>query len=252
MPASTVPTMAAIRGHIWAPVSATAVDCYPVHKPAGSQVTFEPVADIVTTLRNVVPHDVNHSRPLWFVPQAFEDDVRLMPTPLQYRASVYTAFIHGATGLIAFARDANIARTSGNLGISPAPLTSYPGCTGCATATPAQKDSMVTLWNGVAAVSGELGVLKSTLLSKTDTAQYTVDLLASPNSGSSPIRTLLKKLPNGERDLINMINDTLEAVIQLRTNTASATVRFESRTVTMPLSAIRETFTPYAVHVYKF
>jgi hypothetical protein len=234
---------------------ATAVDCYLVRKPANPQVTFEPIADIVTTLRNVVPHDVNHSRPLLFVPQGFEDDTRLMPTPLQYRASVYTAFIHGATGLLVFARDANIARTSGNLGISPAPLTSYPGCTGCATATPAQKDSMVTLWNGVKAVNGELGVLKSTLLSKTDTAQYTVDLLTTPNTpGSSPIRTLLKKLPNGERDLIavNMINDNLGVVIQLRTNTASATVRFESRTVTMPLSAIRETFTPYAVHVYKF
>lgn len=47
----------------------------------------------------------NESKPIWLCVQAFEGSKWLMPTPREMRAQVYTALIHGATGIIYFAMD---------------------------------------------------------------------------------------------------------------------------------------------------
>jgi hypothetical protein len=253
---------------LWAQLAdsgeATSLDCYPVHEPASGHETFESVADAVTRFRTEPPTN----RPLWFTPEAFAanepapNEQWAIPTPLQYRASVYTAFVHGATGLIAFARDGLVARSGGNIGITPAAATNYPNCwrdtlqtVPCPDAVQADKDAARVLWNSMAGFNSELTTtMKRPLLSPTDTASYTVDLLQSPNSGTSPIRTLLKLQGNGDHYLIavNMTKQSLDAVIQLRNSITSTAVQFESRTVTTPLSAIRDAFGPFAVHIYKF
>ena len=90
-------------------------------------------------------------------------------------------------------------------------------------------------------------------LMKCEPDAYTIDLLGPPNSGTSQIRTLLKTSPSGAYLIaVNIINDNLEAVIQLSTTVTSTVVQFENRTVATPLSAIRDTFGPFAVHIYKY
>ena len=96
-------------------------------------------------------------------------------------------------------------------------------------------------------------IMKPVLLSATKPDAYTIDLLGPPNSGTSPIRALLKTSPSGTYLIaVNIINDNLEAVIQLSTTVTSTVVQFENRTVATPLSAIRDTFGPFAVHIYKY
>jgi len=265
LPPSTTGPLCGISNNTdsyWATMAAlgdaASLDCYPVHEPAIAHVTFESIANSITTLRTLAPTN----RPVWFTPQAWATNESGgerwdMPTPLEYRASVYTAFVHGATGLISFARDGFVSRSGGVLGISPAPADNYSGCvhggTTCLVPSAAKKAASQALWNSMAGMNSELNTMKPVLLSPSKPDAYTVDLLGPPNSGTSPIRTLLKTSPSGTYLIaVNMINDNLEAVIQLSTAVTSAVVQFENRTVATPLSAIRDTFGPFAVHIYKF
>lgn len=95
--------------------------------------------------------------------------------------------------------------------------------------------------------------MRPALLSPTSAQSYTVDLLQTPNHGAAPIRTLLKTSPTGNYLIaVNMINDNLDAVIQLSGAVSSVAVQFENRSIATPLGAIRDRFGPFAVHVYKF
>jgi len=249
-----------------------AVDQYPIMKQMPSGTTLESIADEVTRLRT---HSDISGKPLWFVAQAFRSNQDLcvedpgtpardcdyweMPlvSPSHYRAMAYTAFVHGATGLFAFGWDSYLMRISGNLGISPAPLTHYSNCTwgssGCEDPSAAELARSQALWADVSAVNSELAALRSVLLSPTSTSNYTVDLLQTPNNGSSPIRTILKSAPEGNYLIaVNMINDNLDCVVQLQSPVASVSVELENRTLATPLAAIRDHFGPFAVHIYKW
>jgi len=153
-------------------------------------------------------------------------------------------------------------RAGGNLGISPAPVVNYPGCrrgeppndSDCIDATPAARAKAQTLWNSMAGINGEITALKPALLSPTSTLDYTIDLLQTPNHSTTPIRTLLKISPGGSLYLIavNLVNDNLDAVIQLPIAVSSVNVQSEARTIATPLSAIRDRFGPFAVHIYQW
>jgi hypothetical protein len=171
---------------------------------------------------------------------------------------VYAAFVHGASGLLSFARDGFVMRNGGNLGISPHPVDTYPNCTfgsvPCLTPSASAKALAQNAWTAVSHVNAELAALKPALLSPTSTINYTVDVLQTPNNGTSPIRTLLKTAPDGMYLIaVNLINDNLDAVIQLPlASVTAAAVQFENRSVSTPTGAIRDQFGPFAVHIYKW
>jgi hypothetical protein len=256
---------------------AGAVDTYPIRdarldgsgipiRDRGLTVSIESIADNMTALRAAV----SENKPVWFVPQAFGSISRNNPwatpstNPNQYRAMVYTAFVHGASGLLAFGRDGIAMRVGDNLGISPYPIDKYcpvgeqchcflANGDECEAARPTELGRSEQLWAAVASVNEELSALKPALLSPTSAATYTIDLLQTPNSGASPIRTLLKTSPNGTYLIaVNMINDNLDVVMQLTGLPSSVAVEFENRSIATPLSAIRDSFGPFAVHIYKY
>jgi hypothetical protein len=247
-----------------------AIDEYPIRRPPDSPATVESIATEVTRLRTA---PAASGKPLWFVPQAFKTNCEFsnpvpascqpywqMPltNPDHYRSMVYTAFVHGATGLMSFAWDSILMRQSGNLGISPQPVQNYSNCirdgAPCHTPSLADLAKSQDLWNRVVALNTELSAMKAPLLSPTSSANYTIDLLQAPNNTvASPIRALLKTSPNGTYLIaVNLINDNLDAVFQLQSPVTSVTVQFENRAIATPLSAIRDHFGPFAVHVYKW
>jgi hypothetical protein len=261
-----------LRSRVTALGNVLAVDQYPITRDAVSGTTLENIAENVTALR---VNTAATGKPLWFVAQAFrsnqdqcvenpstpqrECDLWEMPltNPDHYRAMAYTAFVHGASGLFAFGWDSKVMREGGNFGITPTPRTNYPGCTwggyACEEPSPTEIAQSQALWSRVAALNGELGQMKSVLLSPTSTAAYSINLLQTPNLGSSPIRTILKTTPSGTYLIaVNMINDNLDAVFQLQSPVSSVSVQFENRTVPTPLWAIRDHFGPFAVHIYKW
>jgi hypothetical protein len=69
------------------------------------------------------------AKPIWFIAQAFIDPVRgwYLPTYDELRGMIYTALVHGATGVIYFAFDSPGTRDGQVLGIAPDPSAAYDG-----------------------------------------------------------------------------------------------------------------------------
>lgn len=165
----------------------------------------------------------NQQKPVWAIIQAFESAGPegetfpwRFPTPTQMRAQVYTAIVHGATGVTYFAWDTYISREPNLIGISPDPLANgyvNPGSGGPfqATATPEQIQKSAALWNAVASVNSELQALTPAILSPTVDSSDLIYALqisnrSAPNDPSkysnTPIRTLLKQMPDGQYVLL--------------------------------------------------
>jgi len=133
-------------------------------------------------------------KPVWITLQAFGgfpglDDPPRMPTAVELRGMVFTAIIHGATGIILFAYDSPVTRAGHVLGISPLTAESYGASD---AATPSQAAASRALWAGAASLNVELERLTPTLLSPTSSLSYTVEDLGSHRT-ASPIRSLLKE-----------------------------------------------------------
>ena len=179
-------------------------------------------------------------KPVWLVVQAFEseepDDAAFpfrYPTPRQLRAMVYTALIHGATGITYYGWDSNITR----FGISPHGHREIPGCP---TATPSQARRSRELWETAAKINQELRQLAPALLSPTvapDKLSYTIRM-SGESITPAPIRTLLKTDPRGGCVLLMVNMDSARLVVTLRLDRP----KWQTR---------RIVFNPFDVHVLR-
>jgi hypothetical protein len=154
----------------------------------------------------------SYSHPVWIMPQAFSGAVGnfqwSMPSVTQLRAEVFTALVHGATGIFYFILDNPIARGNNVIGIAPHPQHDYcppspPPCTWL-KATPNDVTASTNLWNGTVALNAELTRLQSVILSPTATLTYQIGYQGTSIT-ATPIRTMLKVNGAGVYTLL-MIN----------------------------------------------
>jgi hypothetical protein len=178
-----------------------AIDNYPFHK--GSERSLEDSAGNYRQLTRL-----NHeAKPLWVTLQAFgmppsDGGAWVFPTPRQLRAEVFTALIHGATGVIYFALDSPVVRSSHVIGISATTPASYPGQRAQdAVASPENAAASRALWSEALQLNAELARLQSVLLSPTATMPYAV-AVSGRRVSETPIRTLLKRSAEGHCTLL--------------------------------------------------
>jgi hypothetical protein len=148
-----------------------------------------------------------NGKPMWITPQLFAQHppntfTWTMPTPTQMRAEVFTALVHGATGIFYFAVDSWAVRNAQVIGIGPAIPASYSNANpGDAVATSTDAIASAALWNATVSMNKELASLDKVILSPTSTLSYQVEYSGTPVT-STPIRTLLKKSPTGVYTLL--------------------------------------------------
>jgi len=149
----------------------------------------------------------SQQKPIWITPQAFQLSASSgftwkMPTPTQLRAEVYTAVIHGATGIIYFAVDNFATRGAQVIGIAANPRTTYPGQNpGDAVATSSDIIASQTLWNGAVSLNSELQRLQSVILTPTANLSYQVATQGTSIT-ATPIRSILKLSSTGVYTLL--------------------------------------------------
>ena len=203
---------------------------------------------------------VNGSKPAWFVPQAWMGTGGwLYPTPAEERAQVYTAIIHGATGLLHFAWDSCTLRAwDGNVyaGIRPNVMEEIPNCPNGAVIRLAEMTQEARLWASLDASQGginkEIETLTPVVLSPTSSQTYFVYVDASAKS-PAPVRTMLKYYDGYYYLLtVNLDDAPVEAKFVLPFAVTKVEVMFEDR---VPPSFagfdIVDAFAPFDVNVYK-
>ncbi len=224
-----------------------------------------PESNLFTTLLN------DESKPSWFIAGAFEGGVQLegfqpfpfrFPSPLQLRASIYAALIHGATGIHYFILDGPMSRGGMVTGISPHPLQSYPG-TPLPEATPAQQAQALAGWDMAKSINAELEQLTPALLSPTAAAgelDFQVEFRPAAGTAVSPnpVRALLKREPGTGAYILLTVNldaAALDGVFAFDREVASVELLFTGSNNAVNPSADRRGFTrhyePFDVHVYR-
>jgi uncharacterized membrane protein len=203
---------------------------------------------------------VNGSKPAWFVPQAWMGTGGwLYPTPAEERAQVYTAIIHGATGLLHFAWDSCTLRAwDGNpyAGIRPNGFGAIPDCPNGTVIDLSDVTRSTKLWSALDASSNginkELETLKPVILSPTSSQTYFVYVDAGATS-PAPVRAMLKYYDGYYYLLtVNIDNAPVGAKFVLPFAVKSVEVMFEGRG---PQSFagfdVVDGFDPFDVNVYK-
>ncbi len=200
------------------------------------------------------------AKPVWFIPQAFNGaPTFIYPTPQEAKAQIYTAIVHGATGLIHFAWDSCAYRTFDVGGVRPAVRASYGDCPGGAKQlNSGQLSQAAELWDALDAKQGgvneELEQLAPWLLSPTSDVPYRVSVDRRPNPGWSPLRTMLK-YRDGTYYLVavNVDDQEVEARLEFSKAVEELALPFEQRSlVPEGEKTIHDTFGPLDVHVYRF
>jgi hypothetical protein len=202
-----------------------------------------------------------YSHPVWIWPQTFSGAVGnfawRMPTAAELRAEVFTAVVHGATGITYFILDNGVARGNCVIGISPNPQVDY-GPTGpCRTqASQSDIDASKALWNGTVSVNSELTRLQSAILSPTATANYQVGYQGTAIT-ATPIRTMLKINSAGVYTLlmINVDNVALNTQVTLPVRPADL-YKVDSSGGRHPLTSngniIQDNIDGFGVIIYEF
>jgi hypothetical protein len=126
------------------------------------------------------------------------------------RAQVFTALVHGATGIFYFAVDSPAGRNAQYIGIGPDIPTAFPHAPPSdAVATEADQTASAKLWNATLAMNQELQSLQNAILSPTSTLDYQVGYSGTSVAGTdTPLRSMLKKDANGVYTLllVNIVN----------------------------------------------
>jgi hypothetical protein len=225
-------------------------DNYP--KFLGTQLTsLETIANSVSLQTSVL----SESKPSWLVVQAFSQTGGgnfqwEMPTPREAKAMVYTAIIHGATGIVYFTWDSWVSRDGGVVGIGPDPPQVYPQ--GGTVATPEQLDMARYLWSGIVAVNTELDSMAPVVLSKTSNGHYSV-FVDDTTHMPYPIRCLLKNGQNCKYLLtVNICSDPLNVRYQFDdTIPGPVSVLFENgRTISVQSNGFIDYYEGFDVHIY--
>jgi hypothetical protein len=203
---------------------------------------------------------VDGRKPAWFVPQSWMGiETWVYPTPLEERAQVYTAIVHGATGLLHFAWDSCTLRAwDGNIyaGIRPDISTAMPDCPNGTVISEEEASLGRDLWDSLDAskngINKEIQQLTPVILSPTSAETYFVYVDEGAPSGA-PVRTMLKKY-NGDYYLlaVNIENEAVEAKFVLPFVIGSAEVMFEGRAPGSASGfAVVDEFSPFDVNVYR-
>ncbi len=160
---------------------------------------------------------------------------------------IYTAVIHGATGIIHFAWDSYVMRGVRLMGVGPNPPAAPSGDRAAKSAA---------LWEALAAPSGginhELQVLEPIILSPTSREPYNVFVNRQLFS-KAPIRTMLKEYDGSYYLLaVNIDNASVSAMFTFSLLVKDVEALFEeSPTFASSGPSITDSFEPFDVHVYK-
>jgi len=203
---------------------------------------------------------VNAEKPAWFVPQAWMGiDTWVYPTPPEERAQVYTAIIHGATGLLHFAWDSCTLRAWDGYvygGIRPDVQTAVPDCPNGTLIDEEEAALGRELWDSLDAskdgINKEIEQLTPVILSPTSNQTYFVYVDAAAPPGA-PVRTMLKYY-NGDYYLlaVNVDSVAVGAKFVLPFVIGNAEVMFEERALASFAGfAITDEFSPFDVNVYR-
>ncbi|MBQ0106065.1 MAG: hypothetical protein KBT47_08540, partial [Armatimonadetes bacterium] len=149
------------------------------------------------------------AKPQWIIVGAFDQPSEYgssypfrYPTPNQLRACVYTAIIHGATGIVYFAWDSFITREGNVIAMAPNPQTDMGnGDPKYAIAKPSELVNGQACWEMTAQINKELNELAPVILSPTSKAKYTMEVTGESVT-DVPIHTLLKEDSEGNYILI--------------------------------------------------
>ena len=189
-------------------------------------------------------------KPSWLVVESFGAETGMaweFLTPQEMRATVYTAVIHGATGIIHFAWDSYVMRGVGLMGIGPSPPSAPSGD---------RAADSVALWDALASpedgVNHELEALTPIILSRTSWEPYRVFVDQQPIS-RAPIRTMLKEYDGSYYLLaVNIDNAPINARFLFTPSFERVEALFEdSPTFQSGRSSLVDNFEPFGVHVYK-
>jgi len=210
---------------------------------------------------------VNHEKkPVWLIVGAFRVEGGgsfpfRFPTPMQLRAQVYAALVHGATGIIYFTWDTYVCRDGAVIGMSPDPRVQYvtpgPGVPKPTPARPMDLAEAKGLWMAAAQINGELRELTPSLFSRTvgpDVA-YKVDVKGEAIT-DDPVRCLLKPHPDGGYVLftVNVDDAVLDVTYEFAGGLRSAGPLFENRgplELTDEQKRFTDRYEPFDVHVYR-
>lgn len=153
------------------------------------------------------------TKPIWFIAQAFIDPVRgwYLPTYDELRGMIYTALVHGATGVIYFAFDSQGTRDGQVLGVAPDPRAGYEGVPDfdgdrrpALVASESQLAQSRALWRQIPALNHELAALGPVLLRPGTALDCSVQV-DGPHRLRQPLRLLAKPLDKG-RILLLAVN----------------------------------------------
>jgi hypothetical protein len=195
-------------------------------------------------------------KPVWLTAQAYGEPgatssaVRL-PNSGELRGMVFTAIIHGATGITLFAYDSKVTREGFVIGIAPGTPERYGSR---APATPSEVERSRALWAGAAALNAELDRLTPRLLSPTAGLPYDV-YFSGESRTRSPIRTMLKQT-GGLYTLLasNIENRSFDVRIQFASRLASVK-RLEGNgsatSITPSGGMFGDSLGPFAAAVYE-
>ncbi len=206
------------------------------------------------------------SRPVWLFVQAFASPMHmprqqwLMPTPSELRAMIYAGLIHGATGIFIFAQDSFVTRAGDVVGIGPDIPESYdPAYPDLSegrpplAATSAERAAARELWNRLPALASEIRALSPGLLGPGPALEYRVAVSGAPASGT-PIRTLLKRFPDGDAVLMAVNVEARPVAARYEFGRSLARVARMFDDVPPPKrvgGAFYDTFEPFGVRVYR-
>lgn len=195
-------------------------DNYPVmHRDGAVRSIAAPPQGIAQSVTKAVT-STDQSKPVWFIVGAFERLSRAdiaypfrFPTEMQLRAMIYTAIVHGATGICYFAPDSYICRDAGMIGFSHDARQRYvadaPGQPRPRSyeVTPLLQARAAALWRTAATVNAEIEQLKPALLSPTAPDDETCDIAYRDEQHTGSLRAILKRHPEGGCVLI-VVNTT--------------------------------------------
>jgi hypothetical protein len=223
---------------------------------------FEPVmsVELIAYGMALQTNAVSESKPSWFTSQGWSYETGWFPRPWN-RAAVYTAIVHGATGIWYFIPDGPTARKSEGdheyhiVGFRPTIPASYPEANvGWGASEELQQDG-AQFWIELVALNDELASLEPVLLQSTSTEAYEVFVTQKLNSWS-PIRTILKSIENDHYLIaVNMDSYPTDAEFHFSDTIpdGSVEVLFEgSRQPATSDNVLSDSFDGFGVHVYHF
>ncbi|MBI3506661.1 MAG: hypothetical protein HY059_17620 [Proteobacteria bacterium] len=205
-------------------------------------------------------------RPVWLFVQAFSSPMHmprqrwLMPTPVELRAMVYAGLVHGATGIFIFAQDSFVTRAGMVVGIGPDIPTLYdhpfPDILEGRSQLGATDDEIASarnLWAALPQLNAEIRTLAPSLLQPGPDLTYRV-AVSGPSARPAPIRTLLKRLPDGTPVLlaVNVEARPFKARFTFGGPVARIVRMFDAEaSPRLAADAFEDAFAPYGVRVYR-